>query len=123
MATPTCTRKLTPKDRYESWHPRVCGRPLAEGSLFCKLHVRADEKAKGKDQEDRLAREGDAQRKLDGERRADNLMHYAGMSGARAHYRSSHGSGLGTHTGGIEISAELADFVLEQLHRLAGLEK
>ena len=57
--TQTCQRALEPRDRFESYHPRQCGRPSVEGdpSGRCKLHIRTDEKALERAGADRRKRE------------------------------------------------------------------
>jgi len=40
-----CQERLRARDRYESFHPRVCGRKVQPGTEFCVLH---SEEAKAK---------------------------------------------------------------------------
>jgi len=54
----TCREHLTARDRYESFHPRRCGRAIKADGL-CGLHLAAKERAQAKLKADNDAAERD----------------------------------------------------------------
>lgn len=112
----TCQEYLSPRDRYDSWHPRRCGRPLFEDSDLCKLHTAARDRRLSKAAMERVVREADAEREAQGRDRARRLREAVWDTGtAVPEYRASFTGSGGRHTGGVSISAELADTLLERI--------
>jgi hypothetical protein len=115
----TCPVLLQSSDRFDAWHPRTCGRPVAEGAEKCSMHIKTDERRAAKLAKEREGYSLDRERERDATRRVNALHELLSVtSGAAPQWRPGYGSNPGRYTGGITLTPEVTDRVIELLSGL-----
>jgi hypothetical protein len=109
-----CKVTLQPRDRFDSFHPSACGRPIQEGTDKCKLHNGVEQRRKAAAEEAERKRAVERERRERAERQISALRALPGVNQING-ITLEYGGFKEGYTGRLVISPDAADKILDLL--------